>query len=104
MVEKINKVRLVLYGSLFLGSILGIYAQDIAYYLHDNGGIPLLAGVSLATVFSFLFFLIPPMLLARIGEQNNMQSKEINRYLGVNALIGIVISGFSVIVLIAWWA
>lgn len=61
LVGKRNKVRLILYGSIFLGITLGVYAQDIAYFLHNNLGIPLLVGISLATVISILFFLIPPM-------------------------------------------
>ena len=102
LVKRGNKVRLILYGSLFLGIALGVYAQDIAYFLHNNLGIPLLVGISLITVISILFFLIPPMLVAKVNKQNKIWKKEVNIYLGINALIGIVISGFSIIVLIAW--
>lgn len=103
LVEKRNKVRLILYGSVFLGIALGVYAQDIAYFLHSNLGIPLLVGISLITVISILFFLIPPMLVSKVNKQNKVWKKEVNIYLGINVLIGIVISAFSLIVLIAWW-
>ena len=95
-----NKARLHLYGSMFLAIALGVYAQDIAYYLHNNLTIPLLLGLTLATILSILLFLIPPILISKL---NKVRKKEINIYLAINALIGVVISAFSLIVLLAWW-
>jgi len=103
LVEERKKIRLLLYGSMFLAIIFGVYAQDIAYLLYYNLSIPLLAGLSIVTIFSILFFLIPPILISKVNKQNKFGKKEIKIYLGVNALIGIVISLFSLIVLVAWW-
>ena len=100
MARERNKARLHLYGSMFLAIALGVYAQDIAYYLHNNLTIPLLLGLTLATILSILLFLIPPILISKL---NKVRKKEINIYLAINALIGVVISAFSLIVLLAWW-
>jgi len=102
LVKEKNKARLLLYGSIFLAIALGVYAQDIAYFLYNNLAIPLMVGISITTILSMLFFLGPPILVSRINKQNKVGKKEINIYLGINALIGIVISTFSLIILIAW--
>lgn len=103
LVEERNKIRILLYGSMFVAIVLGVYAQDIAYFLHNNWSISLLVGLSIATIFSILLFLIPPILLSKVNKQNKVRKKEINIYLGINTLIGIIISAFSLIVLVAWW-
>lgn len=103
LVEERNKIRILLYGIMFVAIVLGVYAQDIAYFLHNNWSISLLVGLSIATIFSILLFLIPPILLSKVNKQNKVRKKEINIYLGINTLIGIIISAFSLIVLVAWW-
>lgn len=103
MVEKRNKIKMLLYGSMFVAIGLGVYAQDIAYFLRNNLATPPLAGVSIITTFSILLFLIPPILVSNASKQNKIRKKEFKIYLSINALIGIVISTFSLIVLAAWW-
>lgn len=103
LVGERNKMRMLLYGSMLVAIALGVYAQDIAYFLYNNLNIPLLVGLSLVTVLCILFFLIPPILVYKVNKQNKIPKKEVNIYLGINALIGIVISAFSLIVLAAWW-
>lgn len=81
---------------------LGVYAQDIAYFLHNKLAIPLMIGLSIATIFSILLFLSPPILISKLNKKNKVRKKEFNIYLSINILIGIIISAFSLIVLIAW--
>lgn len=103
LVEEGNKIRVFLYGSILVAIILGVYAQNIAYFLYNNLDIPLLVGLSLITILSILLFLIPPIMRSKVNRRNKVRKKEINIYLGINTLIGIVISAFSLIVLVAWW-
>lgn len=103
LVEEGNKIRVFLYGSILVAIALGVYAQDIAYFLYNYLGIPLLVGLSLITIFSILLFLIPPIMVSEVNKHNKVRKKEINIYLGINTLIGIFISVFSLIVLVAWW-
>ena len=44
---------------------LGVYAQDIAYLLHNNLAMPLKVGLSIATILSILLFLSPPILVSK---------------------------------------
>lgn len=77
LVKERNKARLLLYGSMFLAIALGVYAQDIAYSLYDNLTIPLMVGISIATILSILFFLSSPILVSKVNKQNKVRKKEI---------------------------
>ena len=102
LVEERNKIRMLLYGSMFVAIVLGVYAQDIAYFLYNNLTMPLLVGLSIATIFSILLFLGPPILISKLNKKHKVGKKEFNIYFGINILTGIIISAFSLIVLIAW--
>jgi len=103
LIAERNKIRILLYGSIFVAIALGVYAQDITYLFYNNLGIPLLVGLSLVTILSILLFVMPPILVSKVNKRNKLRKKEIYIYLVINALIGIVISAFSLIVMIAWW-
>lgn len=102
MVKKKNKIRIFLYGSVVIAIALGIYAQDIAYFLYYNLAIPLMVGLSLATISSIFLFLFPSILISKYNKKHKIGEKEFNIYFGINILTGIVISTFSLIVLVAW--
>ncbi len=102
MIKERNRTRLFLYGSVFVAIELGVYAQDITYFLYENLSIPLIVGLSITTILSLLLFLSQPILVFRFNKQNKVPKKEFNIYFGINTLIGIIISTFSLIVLIVW--
>jgi len=103
MFDEKNKTRLSLYGNMFLAVLLGVYAQDIAYFLNNTLKVPLLTGITAATIFSISFFIFPPILATKANRDRKVGKREFNIYLVINILIGIIISFFSLIVLIAWW-
>lgn len=88
---------------MFLAIALGVYAQDIAYFLYNNLDIALLVGISFITILSILLFLIPPILVSKVFKQNKVFKKVINIYLCINIFLGIVISAFSLFVMAMWW-
>lgn len=102
LVQERNKTRLFLYGSMLMAIALGVYAQDIAYLLYNNLAIPLMVGLSIAIILSILLFLSPPILVSKFNKQNIVPRKEFNIYFGINTIIGIIMSAFSLIVWIAW--
>lgn len=102
MANEKNKTRVFLYGGILIAVVLGVYAQDIAYFLHNNLAIPLMAGLSAATILSILLFLGPPILVSGFNKKHKIGKKEFDIYFGINLLTGVVISAFSLIVLIAW--
>ena len=88
---------------MILAIVLGVYAQDIAYSLHNNLIINLKLGLSITTALSIILFLMPPVLLRKFNKRKEIEDKEFNIYLVINVLLGITISAFSLIVLIAWY-
>lgn len=102
LVQERNKIRLFLYGSMLMAIALGVYAQDITYLLYNNLVIPLMVGLSIATILSILLFFSPPILVSKFNKQNIVPKKEFNIYFGINTIIAIIISAFSLIVWIAW--
>ena len=102
LVKEKNKIRLLLYGSMLIAVVLGVYAQDIAYFLYNNLAIPLMVSLSIATIFSILLFLSPPILISKLNKKHIVGEKGFNIYFGINILIGIIISAFSLILLVAW--
>ena len=102
LVKERNKIKLLLYGSMLIAVVLGVYAQDIAYFLYNNLAMPLMVGLSVSTIFSIFLFLSPPILISKLNKKHKVGKKAFNIYFGINILIGIIISAFSLIVLVAW--
>lgn len=102
MAKQGNKMRLGLYGSMIMAIVLGIYAQDIAYFSNRKLAIPLMVGISIPTILSVFLFLGPPILGPRFNKYKGMPIKEFNIYLGLNILMGLIVSTFSLMVLVAW--
>ncbi|HZJ76740.1 MAG TPA: hypothetical protein VFC70_03420 [Oscillospiraceae bacterium] len=102
MVKGKNKIRAFLYGNILIAVVLGVYAQDIAYFLYNRLTIPLMAGLSAVTMFSIFLFLSPPILISKFNKKHKIGKNEFSIYFGINLLLGIVISAFSLIVLVAW--
>ncbi len=102
MIRAGNKLGLLLYGCLVAAITLGIYAQDIAYFLHYKLAVPLLLGVGLATALSIILFFAPPILVAGLKKKDLVGGKVYRIYFRINILSAVVISFFSLIVFIAW--
>lgn len=102
LVKERNKIKLLLYGSMLIAVVLGVYAQDIAYFLYNNLAMPLMVGLGVSTIFSIFLFLSPPILISKLNKKHKVEKKAFNIYFGINIIIGIIISAFSLIVLVAW--
>ena len=105
-VEKLNKqrnrIRILLYGTMLVAIILGLYTQDIAYFLYYNLTIPLMIGLGVATICSISLFLGPPILISRLNKRHKVGEKAFIIYSGINAVAGIIISSLSLIIFIVW--
>lgn len=98
----IKNIWKFLYGFTLFASILGIYAQDIAYFLFNNLSIPLMVGLFVPTFLSLILFILPPVFIYRSNKINKINKKGFNVYLAINAILGLLISSFSIFVFIAW--
>ena len=100
MIKKASKSIFVLYATTIIASLLGIYGQDISYFIYNNiGKFPLEYCITVITITSIILFIIPHILSLRW----NARDKKIELYYIINLLAGGTISVFSMFVLIMWW-
>ena len=94
-----KKAEFLILGSVILATILGIYGQDMAYFIGDmiETAEPLYA-LTILTVSSLLLFGATPIFTFKIARK-----KVFVPYLLVNGVLGIPISLFSIFVLAMWW-
>ncbi len=93
-----------MYGIMVLATILGVYGQDISYYINNiiENFSPLFY-LTIITLISILLFLIPPMLIFQFYKKQKDEDKKFNLYFGINAVICATTSAFSLFVLVMWW-
>ncbi len=98
----IKNIWKILYGFTLIAGILGILAQDISYFLFKNLSIPLMVGFFVPTFLSLILFILPPIFIYKSNKIREINRKGFNAYLAINAILGLLISSFSIIVFIAW--
>jgi membrane protein YdbS with pleckstrin-like domain len=93
-----------MYGSMIMALVLGIYGQSITYYINENIiEVSLVYCLTALTITSILLFVIPPILAYKLNKKRQIEKKELDIYCGLNLIIGIFISIWSLFVLIMWW-
>lgn len=100
--NSIKNIWKILYGLTLIAGILGIFAQDISYFLFKNLSIPLMVGLFVPTLLSLTLFILPPIFIYKSNKIREINRKGFNVYLAINAILGLLISSFSIIVFIAW--
>lgn len=98
-----RKIKSLMYSSMILATILGVYGQSISYYISRN--IVEMSPVyylTILTSISLLLFLATPILAYKFNKNN----KQINFAItvNINSFIGILISAWSLFVLAMWWS
>ncbi len=90
------------YTTTLIAGILGIFPQDISYFLFKNLSMPLMVGLFVPTLLSLTLFILPPIFIYKSNKIREINRKGFNVYLAINAILGLLISSFSIIVFIAW--
>ena len=80
-VKEKSKIRIFLYGSMLIAIVLGVYSQDVAYFLHNSLTVPLMTGLSTAMMLSTLLFFSPPILISKLNKKHKVSKKEFSIYL-----------------------
>ena len=102
MLFKDKKLNL-LYSALVIAIVLGVYAQDITYYINKNIiKIPLGLCIIIITLISLLLFIVPSVIINRNNKRQGKTDKADKIYLTINAIIGLPICAFSIFVMIMW--
>lgn len=95
----------VMYGIMILATILGVYGQDISYYINNSiENFSPIFYLTIITLISILLFLTPPMLISQFNKKQKNESEGFNLYFGFNAVICAMTSAFSLFVLLMWWS
>lgn len=100
-VDKNIKVKILqLYLTLSLAIIIGVYAQDISYYIMDNIiDISAQIAIVIISVISGILFIVPSL---RLINRYEIKPQWLNIYIIINFLIALPVLTFQIIVLLFW--
>lgn len=105
--DKIKKFKFLICVNIILATIVGVYAQDIAYYIVGDYSVSVselyLYLLTILTALSIVLFLTTPILVYRFIKKTLIEKQIFTIYLMSNILIGIQTSMFSVFVLAMSW-
>ena len=105
--DKIKKFKFFICVNIILATIVGVYAQDIAYYIVGDYSVSAselyLYLLTILTVLSIVLFFTTPILVYRFIKKTLVEKQIFTIYLIANILIGIQTSIFSVFVLAMSW-
>lgn len=103
--NKVKKFEIFTSINIILATIIGIYAQDITYYIVGDtlASTALLYCLTIVTVISILLFLTPPLLIYNGIKKSKLSKRVFIKYLMVDAIIGSLTSVWSLLVLIMCW-
>lgn len=89
---------------LILATSLGLFGQDVAYFLDTHIGVfhPL-SYLTAITILSILLYIINFIQLCLLLIKNKLKGKRFMTYLTVTLLLGIPTSLWSIFVLAMWW-
>lgn len=104
MAKENNKIKIFAYTTMIIATILGAWAQDIAYYMNNNiielNPIYYLTAI---TIISIFLFLLPQILIYNLNKRQDNEDKGLAIYLSINILLAFTISSWSLFVMIMWW-
>ncbi len=103
-VEMLMKVNILVFGSLIIASILGIYGQGIAYFLNENiAKIHPIYYLTVITITSVFLYGVTVLLMYIYTKKQIIKKDKFSIYLYVIGFIGVPISLWSIFVLAMWW-
>ncbi|XID93878.1 hypothetical protein ACF3MZ_04950 [Paenibacillaceae bacterium WGS1546] len=98
------KSNILIFGSLTLATILGIFGQGITYFINDTFvEIDLISCLTILTVTSILLYLAAVLFAYIAGKKKMIDKNKIRRYFPIIGSIGTLTSLWSVFVLAMWW-
>ncbi|WP_419749405.1 hypothetical protein [Terrisporobacter petrolearius] len=101
--DKIKKFKFFICVNILLATIIGVYAQDIAYYIVDDYSVSsselYLYLLTILTVLSIALFFTTPVLIYRFIKKTSVEKQIFTIYQIANILIGLQTSMSSLFVL-----
>ena len=98
-----DKYQNLAYGALVIAIVLGVYAQDITYYI-DNNVMNMDLGILIALItgISVILFILPSIRINKEYKKTGQIDKVMKIYMAMNLLIGVPVSAFSIFVMLMW--
>lgn len=98
-----DKNQNYVYMALIIAIVLGVYAQDITYYISENViNIPRGLCIAIITIISLSLFIIPSVIIIKNKKNSGNIDKIMKIYLMINAIVGVPVSAFSIFVMLMW--
>lgn len=101
--DKIKKFKFFICVNIILATIIGVYAQGIAYYIVDDYSVSssqlYLYVLTILTVLSIALFITTPILIHRFTKKTSVGKQIFTIYLLADILIGFQTSMSSLFVL-----
>lgn len=98
------RANVVIFGSLILATILGIFGQDIAYFISGNiVEVPTIYCLTVLTMLSVFLYLLTTLLTYIFVKKQQIKKNYLRTYITVICIFGLYISYWSLFVLAMWW-
>lgn len=99
-----KKTNVFIFASLLLATICGIFAQDMAYFLHENLiALSPIIYLTAITIISLLLFALSFVLAYLQYKKRQIEKNKIVSYLSVSGVVGGLTSCWSLFILAIWW-
>lgn len=97
-----SKTNAIIFGSLVLATLFGVYGQGMAYFLNESFiEIHSIYSLSVLTILSIILFLISFVLSYHQYKKRKIKKNRI--VLNISVFIGLPVSCWSLFVLAMWW-
>jgi hypothetical protein len=98
------KSNILIFGSLILATILGIFGERITYFIYDNfAKTDLIYCLTTLTITSILLYLVAVLLTYIAIKRRILDKNKFPIYFLIIGFIGILTSRWSLFVLAMWW-
>ena len=105
LIKSTNKIMFCMYTSIIMALLLGVYGQDISYFIDANiFSLSPVYYLTDITMISIILFLMPYMIITKLNKKLETEGKQLDLFFVINSLVGIITSVWSLFVLIMWWS
>ncbi|MFP3919167.1 hypothetical protein U5N28_15290 [Lysinibacillus telephonicus] len=99
-----RKMNAIIFGSLILATIFGIFGQGMAYSLNENlAKIPPIYYLTVLTIISVLLYLISFVMTFLQYKKHGSEEVNLVLYFSIIGCIGLLTTCWSLFVLAMWW-
>ncbi len=100
-----KKWHFLLWVLIIIATLLGLFGQALAYYVDENmaNNVPPVYYLTIITVISIILYLAAPLLVYLLVKVKKIDKQFNDVYILGVAMIGLIVSLWSVFVCLMWW-